>query len=226
MSERFAARADELVAKVQAAPLDPATEFVLVYHCVDPGGQPLPPVRIPVQPVTRVAIPGDPAFVRRFATMLHRDSIISSINALVRSLPEGPIVLRGDGSDIVAIVQDVSLEVVQAGDPVSLAARPDAPALWEDGRGGLRVGKSRVLLELVIQAHQDGDSPEAIVRRYPTLALADVHAVIAFYLRHPGEVAEYVLRREQQAREVWERIAKEHGPSEELRARLLAARTG
>jgi len=37
-----------------------------------------------------------------------------------------------------------------------------------------------VLVELVIQAFQDGATPEAIVQRYPTTTLADIYAVIAY----------------------------------------------
>ena len=51
-----------------------------------------------------------------------------------------------------------------------------APPLREDASGALRVGNSRVLLELVIRAFQDGATPESIVQRYSTLALADVYA--------------------------------------------------
>jgi uncharacterized protein (DUF433 family) len=99
--------------------------------------------------------------------------------------------------------------------------------LRDDRRGGLRVGNSRVLLELVIRAHRRGDSPEAIVKRYPTLSLADADGVIAFGLRHPEEVDEYMVRREQQARELWERIDKDQSPpSDELRERFRARRTG
>jgi uncharacterized protein (DUF433 family) len=57
-------------------------------------------------------------------------------------------------------------------------AQAEAPPLREDESGALRVGNSRVLLELVIQAFQDGATPETIVQRYPTLALADAYAVI------------------------------------------------
>lgn len=113
---------------------------------------------------------------------------------------------------IEAVVKDVSLEIVPPGDiSRHLAGRPDAPPLQEDGKGGFRVGKSRVLLELVIQAHLDGDSPEAIEQRYPTLSRADVYSVIAFYMRHTADVEKYLARREQQAREVWERIDRHQG---------------
>jgi hypothetical protein len=38
--------------------------------------------------------------------------------------------------------------------------------LWEDPPGVFRVGNSRVLLELVLDAFKRGQSPEAIVRLY------------------------------------------------------------
>ena len=45
--------------------------------------------------------------------------------------------------------------------------------LWEDPPGVLRVGKSRVLLELLIHAFQRGETPEGIVQSYTTLSLPD-----------------------------------------------------
>ncbi len=50
--------------------------------------------------------------------------------------------------------------------------------LYEDPPGVLRVGKSRVLLELVIHAFQRGETPEGIVQSYDTLSLPDVYAVV------------------------------------------------
>ena len=61
---------------------------------------------------------------------------------------------------------------------------PGAWCIVDRWAGGLRVGRSRVLLELVIRAFQDGATPEAIVQRYPTTTLADIYAVVAYYLRH------------------------------------------
>ena len=96
--------------------------------------------------------------------------------------------------------------------------------LREDAAGALRVGDSRVLLELVIRAFQDGATPETIVQRYSTLALPDVYAVVAYYLRHPSEVEGYLARREQKAEEVRQRIESQQGDLSEIRARLLAHR--
>jgi uncharacterized protein (DUF433 family) len=66
--------------------------------------------------------------------------------------------------------------------------------LWEDPPGVLRVGKSRVLLELVLKAFQRGESPEGIVRSYRTLKLADVYSVISRYLANPAPFDEYLRR--------------------------------
>jgi uncharacterized protein (DUF433 family) len=107
---------------------------------------------------------------------------------------------------------------------VAYTARAEAPPLREDATGALRVGASRVLLELVIRAFQDGATPETIVQRYSTLALPDVYGVIAYYLRHRSEVEEYLLRREQKALEVEHRINSRQGDLSEIRARLLARR--
>jgi len=62
------------------------------------------------------------------------------------------------------------------------------------------------------------------VQRYSTLALPDVYAVIAYYLRHRSDVDGYLSRREQKAEEVRQRIQDRQGDLSEIRARLLAQR--
>src|SRR5688500_3078362 len=100
----------------------------------------------------------------------------------------------------------------------------EAPPIREEADGALRVGESRVLLELVIRAFQDGATPEAIVQRYPTAALPDVYAVIAYYLRHRDEVDAYLARREEQSEEIRQQIETRQGDLDGIRARLLARR--
>jgi len=98
----------------------------------------------------------------------------------------------------------------------------ESPPLREVADGALRVGNSRVLLELVIHAFQDGATPEAIVQRYSTVALSDAYSVIAYYLRHRSEVDTYLARREQQAEEVQQRIEQHQGDLKEIRTRILS----
>ena len=107
---------------------------------------------------------------------------------------------------------------------MAFTAQAEAPPLREDDAGALRVGDSRVLLELVIRAFQDGATPETIVQRYATLALSDVYTVIAYYLRHQDEIERYLARREQQAEEVWQRIESRKDDLSQIRARLSAGR--
>jgi len=98
----------------------------------------------------------------------------------------------------------------------------EAPPLCRDASGALRVGHSRVLVDLVIGAFQDGATPEAIAQRYPAATLADIYAVIAYYLRHRGDMEAYLAAREQQARELRQRIERRQGDLADLRSRLLA----
>ncbi len=100
----------------------------------------------------------------------------------------------------------------------------EAPPLRRDDAGALRIGNSRVLLELVIRSFEDGATPEAIVQQYPTISLADAYSVIAYYLRHREEIEAYLAAREQKAAEVRKRIESRQGDLTQIRKRLLARR--
>ena len=71
---------------------------------------------------------------------------------------------------------------------MDIVLQAEAPPLRRDSSGGLRIGTSRVLLELVIHAFEDGATPEAIAQRYPTATLADIYSVLAYFLRHQEEI--------------------------------------
>ena len=103
---------------------------------------------------------------------------------------------------------------------MELVLQTEAPPLRRDNSGGMRVGSSRVLLELVIRAFEDGATAEAISQRYETVTLADVYSVIAYYLRHQDEVTLYMQQREQQANRVQERIEDTQSDLSSVRKRL------
>src|SRR5467141_1347273 len=86
-----------------------------------------------------------------------------------------------------------------------------AVPLREEPPGVLRVGKSRVLLELVLRAFKSGATPEAIVQSYDTLNLADVYAVVSRYLAAPGPFDEYLRIREEAAVETRRKIEESQG---------------
>jgi hypothetical protein len=74
-----------------------------------------------------------------------------------------------------------------------------AVPLWEEPAGVFRVGKSRVLLELVLRAFQRGETPEGVARSYRSLQLAEVYAVISRYLASPAPFDEYLRRCDEEA---------------------------
>ena len=94
--------------------------------------------------------------------------------------------------------------------------------LREEPSGVVRVGKSRVLLELVLHAFKAGATPEAIVQSYDTLNLADVYAVVSRYLAAPEPFEEYLRLRDEAAAEMRRTIEGRQGPQGNLRAILLA----
>jgi uncharacterized protein (DUF433 family) len=108
---------------------------------------------------------------------------------------------------------------------MSLVLEREAPPFREDESGAIRIGNTRVLLELVIRAFQDGASPESIVQRYSTLSLSDAYTTIGYYLRHPQEIETYLAQREQLAESVRQKLSKTQPDLSLIRARLLAQQT-
>ena len=96
--------------------------------------------------------------------------------------------------------------------------------MFDDGQGGLRVTGTRVLLERIVHAFEDGATPEGIVQSYDTLPLADVYAVLTWYLRHKVEVEDYLGKRAEQAEAIRQTIEAKQPDRAELRARLMARR--
>jgi uncharacterized protein (DUF433 family) len=99
-------------------------------------------------------------------------------------------------------------------DPLPLRVEPD---------GGIRVRVSRVHLELVIAAYENGATAEEIAASYDTLDLADIYTVLGYYLRHRDEMRNYVEQRDREAGELQHRL-EANGVSrptvwQELRAR-------
>ncbi len=106
--------------------------------------------------------------------------------------------------------------------PLLIAAEP--VPLREDETGSIRIGSTRVLLEIVLNAYERGETPEQIVQSYSTLSLDDVYAVITWYLRHKPEAEAYLSRREREAAELRTRIEASQGDLADLKDRIRSAR--
>lgn len=99
----------------------------------------------------------------------------------------------------------------------------DPVPLRIDEGGAVRVGNTRVLFDLVVQAFQQGGTPEEIAHEmYETLELSDVFAVIAYYLRHKDEVDRHLQQRNAEAEQLRQRIEMAQGPSRITRETLQA----
>jgi uncharacterized protein (DUF433 family) len=107
---------------------------------------------------------------------------------------------------------------------MGLTIHQDAIPLRVDETGTVRVGKTRMLLDLVIGAFRDGATPEEIAQMYDTVDLADAYAVIGYYLRHREEVDAYLADRTREAEELRKKIEASQRHLPDIRARLLAAR--
>lgn len=104
--------------------------------------------------------------------------------------------------------------VIEATQPVPLAADHD---------GVIRVAGTRVPLETVAHAFERGATAEEIAQQYPSLALADVYAVLGYLLRHQAKVAAYVQQRATQGAAVRRDNEGRFDP-QGVRARLVARR--
>jgi uncharacterized protein (DUF433 family) len=90
-----------------------------------------------------------------------------------------------------AVLEEVKkMSLIVAAEPIPLAT---------DADGVMRIGGTRVTLDTVVAAFQEGATAEAIAEQYPSLALADVYTVLGYYLHHRAEVDAYLQRRGHQA---------------------------
>lgn len=90
-----------------------------------------------------------------------------------------------------------------------------------DQAGVLRINGTRVSLDSVIFAFNEGSTPEEIAQQYTTLNLADIYAVISYYLQNQDELVEYLQRRKAQRSELKEEVESRFDP-QGIRDRLLA----
>lgn len=88
--------------------------------------------------------------------------------------------------------------------------------------GAVKVGNTRITLDLIVEQYDNGMTPEDMVRAYDTLQLVDVYAAISYFLRHQNEVREYMKKREIEAAALQAFFEARRPPI--TRAELLARR--
>lgn len=90
-----------------------------------------------------------------------------------------------------------------------------------DEAGVLRLAGTRVSLDSVVYAFDEGATPEEIAQDFPTVALAAVYSVIGYYLQNRAEVEQYLDRRKVEREELKKSVEARFNP-QGLRERLLA----
>ncbi|MCS7081275.1 MAG: DUF433 domain-containing protein [Chloracidobacterium sp.] len=101
----------------------------------------------------------------------------------------------------------------------------EAIPLVTDADGVIRIGHTRATLDTVVSAFLDEATAETITAQSPSLPLADVYAVIAYYLRRRPDVDAYLKRRGEQAEAARQANEARRAPTG-VRVRLLARRSG
>jgi uncharacterized protein (DUF433 family) len=118
---------------------------------------------------------------------------------------------------------DVKIVVGADKSSETLPIHAERPPLRVEEGGVVRVGKSRIALDLLVREYENGMTPEDMVRAYDTLELADVYAALAYYLRHRAEVKAYLDCREEEAARL-RTLIESQAPLRPTKAELLARR--
>lgn len=95
--------------------------------------------------------------------------------------------------------------------------------LGKDADGVLRVSGTRVTLETLVAAFQDGATPEEIAQQYASIPLADIYAVLGYYLNHRSSVDAYLRGRQADRAKIQMGNESRFGPNG-IRERLLSRR--
>ncbi len=101
---------------------------------------------------------------------------------------------------------------------------PPVP-LHEDSDGVVRIGGTRVTLDTIVSAFVQGSTAEQIAQDYSTLTLADIYAVISFYLKNQPQVDSYLAERRKEglSTQVMHTMRQQaDGDSKGIRSRLQA----
>lgn len=77
---------------------------------------------------------------------------------------------------------------------------------WKDGT--IRIKGTRLLLDMIVEAHNRGDCPEEIFEAFPSenYTVADIYSIISYYLSHKAKIDKHLAQRTQKAQAVWKKI--------------------
>lgn len=97
--------------------------------------------------------------------------------------------------------------------------------LKKDASGAIRVGGTHVTLDVLMEAYDQGATPEEMAQKFGEVGLADIYAVLTYYLRHSEEVRAYLRERETEAGRLRDAVEASR-PDRLHRERLMERRKG
>jgi uncharacterized protein (DUF433 family) len=98
------------------------------------------------------------------------------------------------------------------------------PFVWAESDNVLRVAGTRIPLDTIVAAYLDGAAPEEIAHVYSILRLADVYAVLSYYLNHCEVVEAYLSERRNTAAALQETVETVSAKGQELPIQHLRQR--
>lgn len=104
---------------------------------------------------------------------------------------------------------------------VTITIETDAVPLRVDAGGTVRVSGTRVTLDTIIGFYNQGMSAEELTHAFPSVPLADAHAVIAFYLRRRAKIDDYLSKRNEEAEQKRREFESKFPPKGPTREELL-----
>ena|SRR5579871_344705 len=104
---------------------------------------------------------------------------------------------------------------------MKLDLSPEPLPLWYDDYERVRVGDTRVTLDVIVARFNQGMAAEEIAYNFPTVDLPNVYATIAYYLRHQAEADAWLEEEDRKAEEILRQIDALQD-TQSLRERLLA----
>lgn len=93
--------------------------------------------------------------------------------------------------------------------------------IHRDSIGVLRIGKTRVTLDTIVNAYESGATAEEIALNYGALTLPQVYASITYYLQHKTDLEPYLAARKQAALDSLTAVMQRQAMTN-VRERLLA----
>lgn len=93
---------------------------------------------------------------------------------------------------------------------MTITISADPVPLHLDANGTIRVAGTRLTLESLLAAYQQGKTPEELVKCFDGTTLGDVYAVLGYYFHHRVEVDAYLVQQETASEAIWQEL-EAHG---------------